>query len=307
MIFDKLAPVVVAVVLLGACGNYSNEDLEYMNAVPNSNDLSANLPARSSALMPATEAELARTTHNVTSTFNGMLDSILAVVDTIRSYSPTSRSADSRTWGPIAAGQAPGWMWRLVVTRVDATTFTYALEFHRAGDPVDTWLGFLSGMFDASAGLRRGIGSLHVDTAMLRAEGYPFDADGMKLDTIDVSYATVDYPISVVMDLVTFPNAPDTSTINSAHYEYAAQADGQGSMSFTLVGDLITGPAIETLAVTSRWLPGGAGRADIIVESGDGAGLHQTECWDNSFDPTYNDKPWSTSEDVGDPSACPAL
>ena len=38
--------------------------------------------------------------------------------------------------------------------------------------------------------------------------------------------------------------------------------------------------------------------ATLAVVSGDGAGLTQTECWDATFEATYNDKPWSTTEDV---------
>jgi hypothetical protein len=302
------AAVLIAIAALGAaaCGNYSNEDLEYMNAVPDRADLAADLPARSSALAPADEAELARTTHQVTSVFNGMLDNILGLVDTIRSYQPTSRGPQSRTWGPAPADNQPGWRWRLVVTRADAQTFSYALEFQRDADPPDVWLAFLGGSFAASSGLRRGVGDLHVDTGMLRANAFPFDADGAKLQSIDVSYSTRDYPVSVVMDLVTFPDPSVPATTSSAHYEYSADAEGRGAMSFVLTGDLITGPAVETLDVTSRWLPSGAGRADLTVRQGDGAGLHQAECWDNSFNATYNDKPWSAAEDLGDPSACPA-
>ena len=35
--------------------------------------------------------------------------------------------------------------------------------------------------------------------------------------------------------------------------------------------------------------------ATLTVASGDGAGLTQTECWDATFEATYNDKPWSTA------------
>jgi hypothetical protein len=90
-------------------------------------------------------------------------------------------------------------------------------------------------------------------------------------------------------------------------YSYAGQADGSGQMSFTLTGNLVTGPAIETVAVVSAWLPTGAGEATEQVEQGDGAGLIQTECWDTSFAATYNSKPWMTSQNVGEASACPSL
>ena len=38
--------LVVALASSVGCGNYSNEDLEFMNAVPERSDLSADLPVR---------------------------------------------------------------------------------------------------------------------------------------------------------------------------------------------------------------------------------------------------------------------
>jgi len=63
--------LLAATLLAGACGNYSNEDLEFMNAVPAREDLAANMPR--SMILPANEAELSRDTHDVIRTFNGAL------------------------------------------------------------------------------------------------------------------------------------------------------------------------------------------------------------------------------------------
>ncbi len=81
-------------------------------------------------------------------------------------------------------------------------------------------------------------------------------------------------------------------------FTYEILADGSGEMTFTLVGNVIPGPAIETAGRQRQWLATGDGRATLTVVSGDGAGLTQTECWDATFEATYNDKPWSTTEDV---------
>jgi hypothetical protein len=76
-------------------------------------------------------------------------------------------------------------------------------------------------------------------------------------------------------------------------------------MAFSLTGNIVPGPAIETVTLNAGWLSSGAGKATLAVVSGDGVGLTQTECWDATFAVTYNDKPWSTAEDTGDPSLCP--
>ena len=304
-----------AALALGAgCGNYSNEDLEFMNAVPDRQDLSVDLPARSAALAPADEAELAKATHDTIKLFNGIMFEILGGVEAIRAYQPTSRTPDGRTWGPIPDENHPGWQWEFRMTRLPDLTFDYVFELQPVGAVPDVWIPFVTGRFEPSPGVRRGVGDFHVVTDPLRAAGYPFDVEGQKLRTVDVSYSTKDYPISVIVDFVSFPNLADLSMTNSVHYEYGVQSDGQGAMKFTLTGDLITTTtAIEVVAVTSRWLLTGAGRADLTVQQGDGAGLMQTECWDDSFNATYNDKPWSPAEDVptggqGDPTAlCPAI
>src|SRR5260221_7962131 len=98
----SLASACVALVAAG-CGDYSNEDLEFMNALPESSELRANIPPRSSALAPADEAELARSTHTVTAGFNGLLGALVDIVDTGRSYPPTTPTPNGRIWGPFPA------------------------------------------------------------------------------------------------------------------------------------------------------------------------------------------------------------
>src|SRR5262245_3345139 len=80
------AAIVLAITLFAGCGNYSNEDLEFMNAVPARQDLIAFIPR--SPILPANEAELAKDTHDVIATFNGALDFLVAA-DLIRTYQPT--------------------------------------------------------------------------------------------------------------------------------------------------------------------------------------------------------------------------
>jgi hypothetical protein len=297
--------------LAGACGNYSNEDLEFMNAVPTSDGLTVSLPPK--PLSTTDEAELAANTHDQVRNYNTLIDTVMAYVETVRSYEPTSRGHDSqgrdtRTWGPAPAtdddtGAPNGWRWRFVMTRnaESASKFHYQFDLQPIGGADDEWTLFISGDFDAAVGLRRGNGNFLVDFQTLRTLGYPFKDDG-KLASIAVTYATAAFPTSVSMMLV----ATDGTT---AGIEYSAQADGSGALSFTLTGDLIKlTPALETLAVTALWLPSGAGRADEVVQSGDGAGLHRTECWNSSFVVTYEDKAWDATSNFGDLATdCPAI
>jgi hypothetical protein len=309
MTSKRLGLAVVAAALAGACGNYSNEDLEFMNALPDREDLQAQIP---DPIVIADEAELSEMTHNTTRTFNGFLD-LLRIVDVIRSFPPTSRAPNARVWGPVAADQR-GWQWRLTMTRTDDQTFIYDLEFHRDIDPSDRWYAFMSGNFLASAGARRGMGHMLVDTSEVFAAGFPIsEGEDSHLHSIEITYSTREFPISVVMDIETSPKdvstgAVDLTVRNTFHYEYEAQASGQGAMRFRVTGNLITlTDAPEVLSVTARWLPSGAGRADAVIESGDGMGLTHSQCWDNSFHQTFNRKAWDTSMDFQDESFCPAI
>jgi hypothetical protein len=111
-------------------------------------------------------------------------------------------------------------------------------------------------------------------------------------------------------------NLPDPGSADpAAHldYHYRESAAGQGEMTFDLFKNVIPGPAVEDMRVVSRWLSTGEGRAELTIESGDGAGLGQLECWDRAFAPTYNRKPWALAEETPDPlpadpgDLCPAI
>ena len=111
---------------LAACGNYSNEDLLYMSAVPSSSQLAVVLPA---AAPTVTQAELAQDTHNGISNVNTMLDNVLGP----RRHHPLLRAdqPDVRQphLGPVRRFEQP----RLAVgarrrRAADATTFTYHLD-----------------------------------------------------------------------------------------------------------------------------------------------------------------------------------
>jgi hypothetical protein len=297
-----------AVVVAAACGNYSNEDLEFMNALPDS-DLAASIPARSSAVTDADEAELARTTHQVTRTFNGLVAGIVGLVDAVRRLPPSSRTPDSRTWGPYPSDEHPGWLSRMIVTRdpIDALLFRYEIAFHRAGGDDLDWPLFLSGQFRAGQTVHHGDGMFQITTAATMAEG--LDVGFGRLDHMEVTYDTRMDPATVSMAITNLPNPLKPDDVTQAAYAYKGRSDGQGQMTFDLWGDFVLGPAIEKMTVTSQWLGSGEGLGVLKVQEGDGAGSMQTECWNTQFRPTYNSKPWAPLENVSpdDPSACPSI
>jgi hypothetical protein len=308
MTSDKwIGAIAVACAVGAGCGNYSNEDLEFMAAVPTTTELAVELPA---AVNTTTEAELAKKTHDSIATVNGALRSVLGLVDGIRAYTPSSRTDDSRTWGPFPDQQHPGWSWELIVSRdpQTPTTFTYELQVQDAGAGIP-WLVFVSGSFDGAGGARLGSGRVAADFQSLADAGFALDAGAKNLADLSIAYQNFDLdgsPTEVTMTMDSTPD-PVTGAVTTLSIVYAILADRSGEMAFTLTGNLIPGPATEVLEVNSQWLSSGAGEGTMRVASGDGAGLQQTECWDSSFAPTFNLKPWSTEENVGTAGDCPAL
>jgi hypothetical protein len=103
--------------------------------------------------------------------------------------------------------------------------------------------------------------------------------------------------------LETFPNPDDTTVMVTTKFDYGVTAEGQGAMRFQIMGNLdVTSAAVETMTVTSRWLPSGEGRAEATITLGDGVGLTEIQCWNRDFNPTYTNKPWPVSADSPDPS-----
>jgi hypothetical protein len=302
-------PAFVAV----ACGNYSNEDLDYMNALPVSGDLRAEIPV-ASPLELAGEAELARATHKTTRDFNGLVAALVGLVDAIRSFPPTARTPTSRIWGPFPADRTKmknlDWETRMIVQRDDVTPeqFDYEIAVHHQGAADTDWPVILQGWFRAGQTARRGVGHVELVTAAVRAEGLDVSDLGM-LDHLEIDYDTLDDPASIQMSVTDLPDPTSANPPAKVTYEYKANAAGQGQMTFDLFANIIpVTPAVEDMRVVSHWLSTGEGVATLTIVAGDGVGSQQKECWGRDFQPTFNDKPWMTLEDVGgDPSVCPNI
>jgi hypothetical protein len=283
----------LAAAALGGCGNYSNEDLEYMNAVPAAEDISAKIPR---AALTVNEAELSRDTHAVIKAFNGALD-FLDAADTIRTWPPTSRIPNGRIWGPWPMNDHPGWQMRFTMSRDPAAPemFGYRFEVEPIGAGDAGWIGFIDGSFVATGGgARKGMGHFHMQADDLRNAQFVIgaDNDGNSFKSLDVIYSTAAYPISVTMTLMLYPKG-DLTNLLTIDYHYEQQATGQAAMEFSGT-DTTSGASIS---VQSRWLASGRGRADATATDGTVSGT-RTECWNDSFVETYNSTPWNTTPGV---------
>jgi hypothetical protein len=292
--------------LLCACGgNYSNDDLLFASVLPSRQALEAKLPTQGQSqsglggqragLNLGQTADFYQGTHEASATFNGALTNLLGFIDTVRTVSPTSRTEDSRTWGPFPSKDQPGYLAEVVMVRDPSGRFTYRVAFRRnaAGS---AWFSLLDGAFLPSEDLRKGDGELHLHVQAVRDQGLPVSADLAQLSSLDATYSTRAPPLRVDMLFSFVPGASFTQL----GYQYREQADGQGAMRFAFV------QSSQTFTLTSRWQADGGGRADGTVTAGAYVGATQTECWDTGFLLRYESRSWDGST-LGDPGQCPTL
>jgi hypothetical protein len=310
------AAVALAVLALApgtsGCGNYSNEDLEFMNAIPQRQDLSVEVPERAAVLI-AGAAESWQITWKVTVSLNLVADAFLSLIEAIRSYYPSSRDGAVRIWGPFPDKNNAGWRIEFRMVKIGDTQFDYGL--HMLPPPGVTLSGggsdtaIITGYFLAGGGVRRGVGQLIVSLDEARAAGVrvpgktPDDPGLEKLRRLEIDYDTQDLVRRVDMDIRNVPPADPTMESEMATYHYQNDG-GTSAMQFTFLQNAVDGPLIETLDIQSRWLERGEGRAMLTVTAGDGAGSTVVECWNQVFRSTYLDRSWDPFGPTGDPASC---
>ncbi len=283
------------------CGNYSNEDVDFQLALPESSDMEVQL----TSVSRLDSAEYYKATRTAVITFNSLIVTLTAFVETVRGYTPTSRNGDERTWGPFPDEQKPGWETRVVMRRsADSATLLhmdYWVQIRRTGQGDDAWVSLLSGQYTSQGSARTGYGEIHFDVQSPRLVGYPVDSDPglIELDHLDVCYdksgdgthcprSTAGAAVHVSMAIVN-RSLPTVQT-QSANYVYELAQDQSGHMQFDWQGTTEdTGLPIKATMV-SRWLATGEGRADLKADLTPNLPrdtLLGTDCWGADTVATY--------------------
>ncbi len=311
----KTQVMVGVALLVSACGgNWSNRDLDFINALPDTTALKSNLPERSTSSSPLSGVQTRRDGLSVgdpsqaysdarkaKTDFNGMLDSILGTVELLRQYPPTTRTDASRIWGPYPDSQNAGFEFRLTITLVTDSTagtssFAWALESHKVGND---FFPVVTGAFKPTMSLKQGQGSMIVHVKDFKDQ-LKVD-DGLRaLDQIDISYTTDAFPNAVGM-LFTFA-AGNTSGLSQIGYLSKELADGSGALAFALATP--SNPAVTVMQSAAVWRPSGAGRSQGLVTEGTAKGASQVECWDDTFHVTYFAQGWPGGMVSGNESDC---
>lgn len=300
----------LVVVLAGCGGNWSNADLAYQNALPRRDDLRSKLPASASSsplegvstrrdgLMVGDPSATWGQTKKAAADYNGLLDLLLGIVDQVRAIAPTSRTADSRTWGPFADSNNPGREVQVVIRKVDETNFEWRIESRPNGGE---FLRILDGNFAATDTARRGRGNIVVHVKDFR-DVIKVSAEMAQLDEITLGYVTDLFPNRMEL-LFTFKPG-STSGLSSAGYTARRQEDGSGAMRFVYTS---TDPNVTELEINSSWKPTGEGRAVGAVRRGTYQGFNVTECWGRSYTVTYYAESWASGVTNGSAADCPTF
>lgn len=288
-----MASVLAAVAGLSfcACGNYSNDDLDFQLALPDQGDMEAKMQL---SVTRVDSAEYYRETRAAIATFNAMVAKLTGLIDVVRGTVPTSRNGDERIWGPWPAESQPGWEIRVVMRRSAVSSTVLHVEYNLQVRPQrsddSAWVDFLRGSYESSSGgARAGQGEMQLLVGQVRAAGFPVDADpGLaELVRVEITYNHAGYPISETLYIEKLPTLPTTS----GRLDYAQNEDGSGRLSFDWKGKTEADAEI-TARMLSRWIGSGAGRADLTADlTPNRSGVETTlgiDCWGTDSVATYS-------------------
>ncbi|EPX56975.1 hypothetical protein D187_006729 [Cystobacter fuscus DSM 2262] len=298
--------------LATACGgNISNDDLQFLNALPTRELLSAKLPGAESvrrmgisrqrvdSLALGEPSRLYDITRQAADEFNGGFDGVLSILEETRKSPPTTRAPELRIWGPAQDPGNPGHEMRIMMTR-EAERFDYRVQFRPMGSDEEAWWSALVGSFQSEGGPRQGKGTLSIFMAEVMEHGLnvPWMSD---LKRLDIDYQTSTLPSSVRMHFIPVSGFE----LDYAYHEFPG---GSGEMRFSRENlDIYPGEQKETLAILSRWTQDQGGMAIVEATGGDvptDFTVTLVECWDASFRTTYEKRSWDADEE-GNASSCP--
>ncbi len=294
----------LGLMLLAGCGNLSNEDIPFIEAVPTHLAVALPLGGQAACLHPSDIAESAQATGN---TLNTDLADILQLVDLVRTAPPTQRLPDGRVWGPFPDSSHPGFDIEITMNRVfvnggDAgqVAFDYAFEEWPAGRP-DAGLPILDGTFTgAQASTGRGTLNVEFENAQSLGTAKPTDPRFQ----LPITYDFASSPQAITLSL-----ADAYGTIPAFSYAWNGFADGH--VEFHYRDTLADGTSVD---IPAFFTPLGAGSTTVTFAA-DAGSVAITECWDNALCISYLDDPYDATKTcasagrcaLGVPSLCPVF
>ena len=296
--------------LAAGCGSSGGS---YQGALPTRDAVAIRVPgggvaasaSRARPQMLGAQATFYTMTRQIATQLNGAAAGFFAMIDQAVATPPSGHDATHEYWGPFTPALSPITV-ELALERVDAQDYNFFLGGKPKSAPDSAYTGLLGGSTHVVDATRRS-GQLEVNfTAMNTLDPTTNAATGAIAFVHDTSAdpRTVDVHFADFLDGTTAGATPMNAT-----YQYAEHADSSGSFQFGLRTnfDNDANNVLEDVALVSRWLASGAGRADLIAQNGSlpaGFVVHATECWDQNFQRVYYTEDVDPSKTEGDASAC---
>jgi hypothetical protein len=258
---------------------------------------------RTEALVGA-QATLYTMTREISTQLNGATESFFGMIDDVTATPPSGHDASHAYWGPFTPPLSPITV-ALAVERVDAQDYKFFLGGKPKGAPDSAYMGLLGGgahQVDA----QHGTGQLEVNFSTMHAlDPTTNPATGV----IGFVHSNIAAARTVDVHFADFDDGQAGTMPQNATYHYSEQADASGSFEFALKTNFDRDPngILEDAALISRWLPTGAGRADMVVQGGSlpaGFVVHAIECWNAAFGRVYYTEDVDPTKTEGNASAC---
>jgi len=270
--------LVAAALAVSGCGNYSTEDLRFLAALPQREDLAFRVPATGQpgalSSCPTRTSSVWLEAKPTSDKINAGVDFLLALVDVVRSHEPSWRKADERGWGPFPSKEHPGREVMVVMARTyppelgGGARYGYAFLARLQGTP--DWTGLIGGQFDGGSA-SRGKGSVVLDFDQMIALGMS-DA-GTPTGQMAITYDRASDPVTIELVLAS-DGFGAVGTGSTFAYRSAGYAAGGGAFDFAFrdaQGNLFY--------VTTGYDAAGAGRDAVVYHAAAGGTAGFRECW----------------------------
>lgn len=306
----KLLLGAISLVLMTATACGADRAEEFRQGIPRAETVALVLPARTSQPLSGEgtrrdglegqTSDFYRLTREVTVFVNGGTAAVLNLVARITTYPATTVANDSAVWGPHTDPLSPN-TWKLTVSRTAPNTYSYRLEGKAKTEADSAYRAVLSGSHLAQ-GENLGAGRFTIDWNL----AHQLPEHGVHVGMANVTYSRPSLAGTTQVD-AQFNQVNDarTGALLDASYRYASTPGQGGAFEFQSLSDLVTGAALETGNIKSRWQESGAGRADVQVTGGDvSSPVTINECWDSSFASRYLHTSFSPALNYGAESVC---
>ncbi len=272
------AALAAAALALAGCGNYSTEDLRFLAALPQRQDLAFRVPAtgQPGALTscPTRTSSVWLEAKPTSDKINAGVDFLLALVDVVRSREPSWRKADERGWGPFPSKEHPGREVMVVIARTyppelgGGARYGYGFLARLQGTP--DWAPLIGGAFDGGSA-SHGKGEVVLDFDKMIALG--MNDPGGPTGQMAIGYDRASDPVTIQLVLAS-DGFGAVGTGSTFAYRSASYAAGGGVFDFAFrdgQGNLFY--------VTTGYDAAGAGRDSVVYQGASGASAAFRECW----------------------------